>query len=116
MRSHHLTLALDHARCEITPRERDGWIDVRVEGSIDQAGAKAVEGPIRFASGDAAAGITIDCTGCHFVDSSGLRLLVESQQVAAARHIGWRLRAGEQLRKLLIATALDDMLVDDVPA
>ena len=106
-----MTLTLDHARCELRPCD-DGWIDVRVEGNLDQPGARAVEGSIRYATSDADVGIVIDCTDCRFVDSSGLRLLVESQQMAAARQIGWRLRASAQLRELLIVTSLDDMLVE----
>jgi anti-anti-sigma factor len=112
MQSHHMTLALDHARCEVLPHEAEGWIELRIQGAMDQAGTRGVEGSVRFASSDAEAGVLVDCTGCQFVDSSGLRLLVESEQMAAARHIGWRLRASEQLRQLLVATSLDDMLVD----
>ena len=109
-----MTLTLQHARCEIVPHESHGWIEVRVEGSLDQAGARGIEGSVRFATSDAEAGVLIDCTGCQFVDSSGLRLLVESQQMAAARHVGWRMRPSDQLRQLLIATSLDDMLTEDV--
>lgn len=112
MQATHMTLTLQHASCEIVPSEADGWIEVRVSGTLDQAGSRGAEGSVRFATSDAPAGVTIDCTGCHFVDSSGLRLLVESQQMAASRHIGWRLRAGDQLRKLLEATSLDDMLTE----
>ena len=86
---------------------------IMLGGCLDQAGARGIEGSVRFATADAEAGVLIDCTACQFVDSSGLRLLVESQQMAAARGIGWRMRAGDQLRKLLIATSLDDMLTDD---
>jgi anti-anti-sigma factor len=113
MQSQHMTLTLEQARCEILPHADRGWIEVRVEGNLDQAGARGIEGSVRFATSDAEAGVLIDCAGCQFVDSSGLRLLVESQQMAAARGIGWRMRAGDQLRKLLIATSLDDMLTDD---
>jgi anti-anti-sigma factor len=112
MHLNHMTLTLEHARCEILPSDPDGWIEVRVEGTMDQAGARGVEGSVRFATMDAPAGVLIDCTRCAFVDSSGLRLLVESQQMAAARSIGWRLRPSDQLRKLLMATSLDDMLTE----
>jgi anti-anti-sigma factor len=105
-----MTVALEHARCEIIPRADNGWIEVRVGGSMDQAGARAVEGTVRFATSDAEAGVVLDCSACRFVDSSGLRLLVESQQMAAARHIGWRLLPSGQLRELLVATGLGDVL------
>ena len=117
MQLHHMTMSLERgARCEIAPDESGGWIEVRVEGQMDQAGVRAVEGPVRFATTDAARGVVIDCTGCHFVDSSGLRLLVETQQMAAARGIGWHLHPSPQLRQLLEMCDLGDMLLGTSPA
>ena len=62
MHLNHMTLTLEHARCEILPSDPDGWIEVRVEGTMDQAGARGVEGSVRFAAMDAPAGVLIDCT------------------------------------------------------
>jgi anti-anti-sigma factor len=112
MHLNHVSMALDHgAECEIVPDAADGWVEVRVAGQVDQAGVRAIEGSVRFAASDAAHGVLIDCSGCRFVDSSGLRLLVETQQMASARGIGWRLRPSEQLRQLLVLTSLEDMLL-----
>ncbi|MFN8023429.1 MAG: STAS domain-containing protein [Acidimicrobiales bacterium] len=66
----------------VEPRA-DGGRTLRVEGEIDLATAPQLE----QAMADASAGVTcvgVDLAGVRFIDSTGLRVLLASQQTAQA--------------------------------
>jgi anti-anti-sigma factor len=62
-------------------RESAGGIEVvRVEGELDQASVPAVRETIEAAIADAPRGLLIDLSGCEFIDSSGLSLIVDARR------------------------------------
>jgi anti-anti-sigma factor len=87
----------------------DGDVRVVISGTLDAAGAAAVANDVRWAARRSRGALTIDLTKGGFVDSSGLRLLIEAQQTAAARHIRFRLYPSMPLQQLLEMTGLTEM-------
>lgn len=66
----------------------DGDLDIRIEGhtvhvrgEIDAHSAPTLDAAVRRAPGD----VEIDLSAVDFVDSSGLRVLIETHQLLAAR-------------------------------
>lgn len=57
---------------------RDDGVRVRVEGELDVATAPALEEALKRAEASDASGIVIDLTGVSFIDSTGLRTLLEA--------------------------------------
>jgi anti-anti-sigma factor len=79
---------------------------VVISGALDSTGAAQVGNDVRWAALRSTSVVTIDVTDNGFVDSSGLRLLIEAQQMAAARHIEFRLLPSAALQHLLDITGL----------
>ncbi len=57
---------------------RDDGTIVRVEGELDVATAPGLDATLRQAEASDAAVIAIDLTGVSFIDSTGLRVLLEA--------------------------------------
>ena len=84
----------------------DGDVRVVIRGALDGEGAAAVARDVRWAALRSRSVVTIDYSRGGFVDSSGLRLLIEAEQIASARHIEFRLRPSGALQQLLEMTGL----------
>jgi anti-anti-sigma factor len=69
---------------------REGEIVVALEGELDLATAEPVREMLLQAIGDDGQGVALDMSRCSFIDSSGLRILVE-----AGRQLG---RDGRRLQ------------------
>jgi anti-sigma B factor antagonist len=70
-------------RCEVVP---DGdVVQVRPFGELDIATAPQVAAPLGELSADGHRKVVLDLAGLTFVDSTGMRVIVEAHQ-AAARH------------------------------
>jgi anti-anti-sigma factor len=95
--------------CEVV-RTEDGGVDVTIGGTLDQRGVRFIEDEVRAAVSTAPGAVSIDCTGCDFVDSSGLRLLIDIRRVAAARNIGFVVEPSHRLRQLIELTGLTILL------
>ncbi len=94
----------------------DGEVVVVLTGDLDCAGVEMVENEVRWAVTQADASVTIDCSGVGFVDSSGLRLLVQAESMAACRQEHFRLRSCRpQLRSLLRIAGLDESMYGTEP-
>ncbi len=86
-------------------------VHLQVEGELDLATAPTLhEALVRAEAGDASL-VVIDLTGTSFIDSTGLRTLLEAD--VRSRADGNRLRiagASDQARRLLRLTGLLDRL------
>lgn len=90
--------------------ESDGDLHtVTVHGELDQGTAPELRGALGSAMGDASASILVDLSGCDFIDSTGLSLLVE-----AKRRLGEEERRfgvccpDADVRRLLELTGIDE--------
>jgi anti-sigma B factor antagonist len=84
-----------------------------LRGEIDAASAPAVQAALNDALADDM-DLLVDCTDLTFIDSSGIAVLVRTQQMLAAR--GHRLRivkARATIERLFQVTGLTDLLHPD---
>jgi anti-sigma B factor antagonist len=94
---------------------RDGGLVVRVEGELDVATAAVLDERLREVESTELGLITIDLAGVSFIDSTGLRALVEAhvRDCAGEHPAGGRLRitgGSEQAQKLFeLAGVLDKL-------
>lgn len=63
---------------------RDGVCLVRAQGDVDVDSAAQLEAVLGAALSDGPAQVILDLEGVSFLDSSGLRVIVEAQRKAAA--------------------------------
>ena len=86
---------------------------VRLLGEFDLSGARPFEEEMRRVEGGGAAQIVIDLSGLEFMDSTGLRLLLESDKRQRDSADGSRvryLRPEGEVARLLHITRVDDRL------
>jgi len=97
-------------------RELDGDVCVVVpQGEVDLSTTDDVRAELVAAAGEAAT-VVLDLRGVGFVDSSGVRLLVEVQRLADERGIGFRVvRGPEHVQRLFDLAGLTSRitLIDD---
>ena len=93
-----------------TSQRSDGHL-VRLFGDFDITGFKQVDDELRRLQSDGEPKLTLDLRGLTFIDSSGIRAILQAE--ARARGLGRRLRllAGpERVHKVFQITRLDDQL------
>lgn len=73
---------------------------VSVRGELDLSTAPELEGPLEEILGDATGSVLIDLSGCEFIDSTGIALIVRAWQ---------RLDGGEGGRTLVICSQNDQV-------
>lgn len=83
-------------RLEVTIREGDGRISVALAGELDLSEAPRVEAELRAIEERDPATLVLDLRALSFLDSSGLRLVLEADQ-----------RAREAGRKLVVVKGPD---------
>ena len=90
--------------------EVDGGLHtVSVHGELDQGTAPELRGTLASVLGQSSKSVLIDLSGCEFIDSTGLSLLVE-----AKRRLGEEQRAfgvccpDADVRRLLELTGIDE--------
>lgn len=91
--------------------EREGSIDLKVEGDVDIATAHLLDEQIERAESSDAATIVVDLDAVGFIDSSGLQVLLK--RAAASAQNGQRLRltkGSKQAQRLFELTGLLDRL------
>ncbi len=84
-----------------------------VAGELDHATAEQLRGPLLEAIAGGADGILVDLSECHFIDSTGLSVLVEARRLLGDRNGGPSFGiccADPQVRRLLEITGLDRAL------
>ena len=96
-------------RTEIGQERIDGGVAVRVTGELDLATVGDLEETVESALSEGHRALLIDLTGCEFIDSSVLSLLVKvHRRIDGSSHPGFAVAAGEQPLELLRLTRLDD--------
>jgi anti-sigma B factor antagonist len=95
---------------ELTERRRDdGAIEISIEGELDLSNASSLRETM-FAAFDADGGgaIWVDFARCTFIDSTGLRVIIEGARRAGedSRRLGI-LNLKEQPRRLFELTSVD---------
>src|SRR3954451_6395122 len=103
----------------VTISERGTAVQVALEGELDIGTAPRLEDDLRRVEADGPELLVIDLSGLEFMDSTGLRLLINADM--RARDAGRRLvlgRANEMVQRVLRLTRLDERLeiVDDPSA
>jgi anti-anti-sigma factor len=92
---------------------RDDGLLVRVEGELDVATAPVLDEALKRAEESGAGLIVVDLTGVSFIDSTGLRALLEANARDGQNAGGDRLRitgGSEQAQKLFkLAGVLDKL-------
>lgn len=93
----------------------DGSVLLVLQGELDHDGVQDVENDVRWAVSNATHSIRLDCSGVSFVDSAGLRLLIQAQMMAADTHVEFGLvEPSQPLIRLLAMTGLDDLIAVDL--
>lgn len=99
------------ARVEQRP---DGSITVVLAGEIDHDGVATIERTLQQASTDARGVLRLDCAGVTFVDSAGLRSILQAQITASDRGVRFALvNPAETVSRLLQLTGLDALISAD---
>lgn len=89
----------------------DGNPTVLLAGELDHEGVILVENEVRWAVSEARSMVTVDGADLQFVDSAGLRLILQAQMMATDRHVDFRLvHPSDSLTRLLALTGLDDLI------
>jgi anti-sigma B factor antagonist len=84
-----------------------------VSGELDQATADQLHAPLSEAIESGIRGVLIDLSDCEFIDSTGLRVLVQAQrQLSENSHSGRLIVCcpDPQVRRVLEITGLDEAL------
>ncbi len=89
----------------------DGSMMVQLAGELDHDGVVVVEGAVQRAAATAANTVTLDAERVTFVDSAGLRLVLQAQMTASSRGVDFVLaRPSDNVVRLLELTGLDDLI------
>ena len=89
----------------------DGSMMVQLAGELDHDGVVVVEGAVQRAAATAANTLTLDAERVTFVDSAGLRLVLQAQMTASSRGVDFVLaRPSDNVVRLLELTGLDDLI------
>ncbi|HEY3772870.1 MAG TPA: STAS domain-containing protein [Solirubrobacteraceae bacterium] len=77
-------------RFEITPRASEAKVTLSLLGELDMSTVPQLSDSVRAQLNDGAGDLTLDLRELSFMDSSGLRLLIELYD--GSRRDGWKLR------------------------
>ena len=90
-------------------RREDGAIEISIEGELDLSNAATLrDAMFRAFDANDDAGIWLDFAGCSFIDSTGLRVIIEGARRAgeSSRRLGIR-NLTEQPLRLFELTSVD---------
>jgi anti-anti-sigma factor len=102
-------------RLGITSVTEDGTVRIALEGELDLAGARQLEESLAAAEKEAPARLIVDLGRLAFIDSTGLRLLLQADARARERGCEMLLRPGEPAvqRALEVTGALTLLRFED---
>jgi len=89
----------------------EGDTVVSLEGELDHEGVQMIEDVVARAAAAAQGRLVLDAEAVTFVDSAGLRLILQTQMSVTSRQVGFTLEhpSGNVVR-LLELTGLDDLI------
>jgi anti-sigma B factor antagonist len=98
--------------------ERDGGTSyMRLEGEFDLASKEIFKQRLLEVTAERPGGVIVDLSGLEFMDSSGLRMIVDAETLCRESGIDYGVIAGSgQARRVFDLTGMDDVLpVLDLP-
>jgi anti-sigma B factor antagonist len=96
---------------EIGVQNREGVLIVTVSGDFDLSASQEFGRVFAELGADDLREVQIDLRPVSFIDSSGLRMLVEAEQIARERAVALRIvRGGSAVERVLKVTGLDKVL------
>lgn len=103
---------------EVQASARDGRHTLRLSGELDLAVAAGLEARILGLCGEGVSGIELDLSRLTFMDSTGLRAVLNAQELCAERGYDFLVRpGGGQVQRLLELTGTSEVLpLADAPA
>jgi anti-sigma B factor antagonist len=96
---------------EVTTRDHEGSTILSLAGELDLSQVPAAEKTLRSVEGSQPSTLVVDLSGLTFIDSSGLRLVLEADQ--RARRNGRRLvliEGPEVVQRVFLIALLDKRL------
>jgi anti-sigma B factor antagonist len=98
-----------NAPFKVEAKTDGGLHTVTVHGELDQGTAPQLRGVLGSALGDASASVLVDLSGCDFIDSTGLSLLVEAKRRLGEEERGFGVCCPDaDVRRLLELTGIDE--------
>jgi anti-sigma B factor antagonist len=95
---------------------RDGVCTVDVVGEVDHLSAEELRQVALGALQNGASSLVLDCSELSFIDSSGLTVLIEAQQAAAAQAGTVTVRDPSPfMLRLVETTRLDEVVIIEPP-
>jgi anti-sigma B factor antagonist len=80
----------------ITTEQRNGERVIAVSGELDLGSAERVQQELGRAHVDDASPVVLDLSGLTFIDSTGLRVIIEANERLAAGKSGWAIVPGPE--------------------
>jgi anti-anti-sigma factor len=101
---------------QVTIVRRCDAVEVRAAGEADVASVHVLESALRDALESGVRTVLVDCGALSYLDSSGVRCLVNAATDAEARECRVIVRdASPIVRRVLEITKVDHLLCDDAP-
>lgn len=95
-------------RCPVRAQRDELW--VAPEGDLDIESADVVRGAVDECLGAGVPRLVLDLRGLTFIDSSGLRTVIEAARSAAARGIGFAISPGPpQVQRIFEVTGTAEL-------
>jgi anti-sigma B factor antagonist len=101
----------------ISAQSEDGIVVVRLAGELDLGGAGRVETEVRRLLATGAGRFEVDASDLTFVDSAGLRSIVQAKDDVEAAGAAFRIRAvSAPVRRVIEIAGIVEQLLPDGPA
>jgi anti-anti-sigma factor len=101
---------LSPAPFKVRSEQHDGVFVIAVEGELDMNTATDLERELEGPLGAAQSPLLIDLSGCEFIDSTGIALLVRSWQALDGDGRFALCGVGNQVKRVLDITGLEETI------
>jgi stage II sporulation protein AA (anti-sigma F factor antagonist) len=101
---------LSPAPFKVHSEQQDGVFVITVEGELDMNTATDLERELEGPLGAAQSPLLIDLSGCEFIDSTGIALLVRSWQALDGNGRFALCGVGNQVKRVLDITGLEETI------
>jgi anti-sigma B factor antagonist len=96
---------------EIRRQHVEDHVLISLRGELDLASAAGLERELRGVTDDQRGRISIDLNELEFMDSAGLKILVQAQRNSSAGHSLVLVRASRQVRRLIELAGLNGYFI-----
>ncbi len=110
--------AVDGAPLSVELQQRDSALVASLSGELDMAAGERFERVLQRLADGALKDVVIDLRELSFMDSTGLRMLLEADRTAREQRLRlWIIRGGEAVDRVFRMTGMDKVLplVDEPP-